>query len=217
MSDKSIVSELQIEVVSDPVCPWCYIGKRRLEEALARFPELRTTVRWSPFQLSPDMPVEGKDRAAHYAEIFGAERAAEIRDNMAETARREGLEFAWKPGARAPNTLLAHVLMAIAGDTPGVDASAVAEALFHAHHVECADLGNIEVLLAIAMASGLAGDGLREALADPERQSRVQTGIRRSAARGITGVPCFIFDNRYAVSGAQPADALADLVRRLTD
>ena len=105
---------ISIEVVSDPVCPWCYIGKRRLEQGLARHPEVTAVIRWSAFQLSPDMPPEGRNRSEHYAAIFGEERAVTIREQMADTARDEGLEFGWTAEARSPNTLRAHVLLALA-------------------------------------------------------------------------------------------------------
>lgn len=207
--------KLNIEIVSDPVCPWCYIGKRRLEAALARQPEVDVQVRWSPYQLTPDMPTEGRDRAEHYAAIFGAERASMIRDNMAETARAEGLNFEWREGARSPNTLGAHLLLAIAQATPGCDASVVAEALFHAHHVNCDDLGDVEVLVTLGVTAGLDEAGLREALADASLATQVREQVQQAAARGVSGVPCFIFNDRYAVSGAQPIDAFADLIARL--
>ncbi|UCG72574.1 MAG: DsbA family oxidoreductase [Chromatiales bacterium] len=210
------MTALQIEIVSDPVCPWCYIGKRRLEAALARHPDVAAEIRWSPFQLSPDMPREGRDRAEHYAAIFGDERAATIRDSMAETARQEGLEFQWLDGARSPNTLGAHVLMDLATDTPGGDTSALAEALFHAHHVDCADLGDPNLLIRLGADAGIDAETVGAALADAERGNRVRAQIQQAAARGVSGVPFFVFNDRYAVSGAQPADALADLISRLT-
>lgn len=210
------MTTLRIEIVSDPVCPWCYIGKRRLDAALARQPEISAEICWAPFQLSPDMPREGRDRAEHYAAIFGDERAAMIRDSMAETARQEGLEFQWLDGARSPNTLGAHVLMDVARETPGCDTSALAEALFHTHHVDCVDLGDPAVLVQLGVQAGIDAETVRHALADAERERRVCAQIQQAAKRGVSGVPCFIFNDRYAVSGAQPADAFADLITRLT-
>jgi len=209
------VTALRIEIVSDPVCPWCYIGKRRLDTALAGHPDVTVEIRWSPFQLTPDMPREGRDRAEHYAAIFGAERAATIRESMVETARQEGLEFQWRDGARSPNTLGAHVLVDLAAETPGCDTSALVEALFHAHHVDCADLGDAAVLTRLGSDAGIDAATLHKALADHRREARVRAQIQQAATRGISGVPCFIFNDRYAVSGAQPADAFADLIGRL--
>lgn len=144
------MTTLRIEIVSDPVCPWCYIGKRRRE------------------------------------------------------------------GARSPNTLGAHMLMDLASDTPGCDTSTLAEALFHAHHVDCADLGDAAVLSRLGIDAGLDAETLRVALADTERENRVREQMEQAAERGVSGVPFFIFNDRYAVSGAQPADAFADLITRLS-
>lgn len=210
------MTSLRIEIVSDPVCPWCYIGKRRLESALAGHPDVEAIVHWTPFQLTPDMPPEGRDREEHYASIFGAERAAMIRESMADTAREEGLDFQWRDGARSPNTLRAHVLMELAQTTPGSDAAGLAEALFHAHHVACADLGNEDVLVGLGTGAGLAADTVREALADSACEADVREKVQQAAARGVSGVPFFIFNDRYAVSGAQPADALSEVIGRLT-
>ncbi|MGI9329694.1 MAG: DsbA family oxidoreductase [Gammaproteobacteria bacterium] len=210
------MATLEIEIVSDPVCPWCYIGKRRLEQALARHPKTRAAIRWSPFQLSPDMPPEGRDRAEHYAAIFGEERAGLIQQSMAETARDEGLEFATKAGARSPNTLAAHVLMSLAEATPDIDSSALAEALFHAHHADSEDLGDAAVLLRLAVSVGLDEAVVQARLNDPAAFEQVLTQIEQVAARGLNGVPSFVFNGRYAVSGAQPVDAFADLIARLS-
>ena len=210
------MTALRIEIVSDPVCPWCYIGKRRLDAALTRYPQVEVAVKWTPFQLAPDMPPEGRDRAEHYASIFGEERAGMIRESMADTARAEGLDFQWHEGARSPNTLRAHVVMALAQDTPGADAAGLAEAMFRAHHVDCADLGDTEVLVELGKGAGVAEEAVRAAIADPEAAAKVRVEVQQAAARGVSGVPFFIFNDRYAVSGAQPADALAEVIDRLT-
>ena len=210
------MARLEIEIVSDPGCPWCYIGKRRLEQALARHPQTQVAIRWSPFQLSPDMPPEGRDRAEHYAAIFGEDRARLIQESMVETAQGEGLKFATKPGARSPNTLAAHVLMSLAEATPDVDASALAEVLFHAHHAESEDLGDPAVLLRLAAAVGLDEEIVQSHLNDPQAFEQVLAQIDQVAARGLNGVPSFVFNGRYAVSGAQPVDAFADLIARLS-
>jgi predicted DsbA family dithiol-disulfide isomerase len=208
---------LRIEIVSDPVCPWCYVGKRRLEKALAQRPDLPVELRWSPFQLSPDMPREGVDRAAHYAKIFGEDRARMIMASMAETGREEGLAFQQKPGARSPNTLSAHVLMSWAQAAPDVDSSALAEKLFEAHHVANEDIGDPEVLARLAGEVGMdAGQVLADLRAGKDEET-VKRQIQQSVARGVSGVPFFIFNDQYAVSGAQPAEAFVDLFDRLAD
>lgn len=206
---------IKIEIVSDQVCPWCYVGKRRLEKALAERPQVTAEIRWLPFQLSPDMPREGKDRAEHYASIFGAERARAINARMAEMGRAEGIGFELKPGARSPNTLAAHVLMYWAGQTPGVDANALAEKLFAAHHVACEDLSDPAVLARIAGESGMDAAEVRRRLDARDDEDKVQALIGQARQMGVTGVPFFIFNRRYAVSGAQPPEAIIELLDQL--
>ena len=207
---------MKIQIVSDHVCPWCYIGKRRLERALAQRPDTRPEISWLPYQLSPDTPREGRDRMSHYENIFGAERARTIMAQMAETARDEGLQFTLKPGARSPNTLPAHVLMYWAGQDPAVDQSGLAERLFSAHHEHCEDLGDIEVLTRIAAECGLDPERVRAGLATGQDEETVRALMREAAQAGVTGVPFFILDGRYAFSGAQPAEAIVELLDRIS-
>lgn len=205
---------LQIQVVSDLVCPWCYVGKRRLERALAARPELRTAITWLPYQLSPDLPREGRDRQEHYATIFGAERARTIMAGMQQTAAAEGLKFETKPGARSPNTLLAHVLLYWADKAPGVDQNAVAERLFAAHHCDSEDLGDPAVLARIAGEAGMDRSTVEADLRAGRDEDRVQALLAEARQAGISGVPFFIFDRQYAVSGAQSPEAFIDIVDR---
>lgn len=214
MSDAS-VNALKVQVVSDPVCPWCYIGKRRLDQALAERPGLAAQVEWLPFQLSPDMPREGKDRQAHYASIFGPERARQIMEGMAGRGAAEGIRFQVKPGARSPNTLSAHVLMLWAGQA-GVDQGALAEKLFHAHHVECEDIGDPAVLARIAGEVGMDPAQVLAGLRSGADEDVVRDLVEQARRAGVSGVPFFIFNGTYAVSGAQPAEAFLELIDRLT-
>lgn len=207
---------LQIQIVSDLVCPWCYVGKRRLERALAARPDLPVHLTWLPFQLSPDMPREGKDRQAHYAAIFGAERARTIMDGMRQTGAAEGLRFEAGPGARSPNTLSAHVLLCWAGEHPGIDQNALAERLFAAHHTHAEDLGDPAVLARIAGEAGMDPAEVEAGLRAGRDEDRVQALIEEARQAGVSGVPFFIFNGQYAVSGAQPPEALLDVIDRLT-
>ena len=206
---------VRIDIVSDFVCPWCYVGKKRLEQALQLVSDVPVEISWQPFQLSPDMPREGRRRADHYREIFGAERADQIMASMRDTGAEEGIAFGADPNAMSPNTLSAHTLLFWAAEDPGVDADAIAEALFAAHHVECADIGDHEVLVRIAAAAGMDGEAVRERLAAGDDEERVQTLISEAAARGVSGVPFYIVNDRYGISGAQPADVLADALRQI--
>jgi len=207
--------KLKIEIVSDFVCPWCYIGKKRVEKALEGAPDVSADIVWRPFQLSPDMPREGRNRLAHYQEIFGEERAAKIMSNMRDTGEEEGIAFGSSPDAMSPNTLSAHTLLLWAEESPDVDADALAEALFRAHHVDCADLGDHEVLAQIAAAEGMDADEVKRRLAAAADEDRVQDAIRESQARGVSGVPFFIVDGKYGLSGAQPAEVLVDAFRQI--
>lgn len=203
---------IQIQIVSDFVCPWCYVGKRRLEAALASRPALNASIEWLPYQLSPDMPREGKDRRAHYAEIFGPERARTIMEKMVATAAADGLVFAAAPGARSPNTLAAHRLLYRAGQMPGVDQNALAERLFAAHHTHSEDIGDPAVLVRLAAAAGIETAGLEAWLRSDAEEEVVLALIAEARRAGVSGVPFFVFDQRQAVSGAQSPEVLAGIL-----
>ncbi len=214
-----IAAPLQIQIVSDPVCPWCYVGKRRLEQALAARPALPVEIRWLPFQLSPDLPREGRDREAHYAAIFGPERAQTIRAQMQATGAAEGLRFETRPGARSPNTLLAHVLLHLAGlpdaRAAGVDQSALAEQLFAAHHTHSEDLGDPAVLARLAGEAGMDPVAVERRLRAGTDEPEVTAMIAAARESGVSGVPFFIFGGRYGLSGAQPVTTLVEVLDRL--
>jgi predicted DsbA family dithiol-disulfide isomerase len=207
--------KLHIEIISDHVCPWCFVGKRRLEKALEMCPDIEAEVSWQPFQLSPDLPREGVKRSDYYREKFGEERAAQIANSMQDTGVEEGIAFGSSPDAMSPNTLAAHTLMLWASEAPNIDVNALAEALFVAHHVECADLGDHDVLTRIAAGAGMDEASVREGLAAAKDEGRVQELIKQSASRGVSGVPFFIINDRYGLSGAQPADTLVDAFRQI--
>ena len=206
---------LQIQIVSDLVCPWCYVGKRRLERALAARPDIRAAVSWLPFQLSPDLPREGKDRQEHYATIFGADRARIIMAGMQQTAAAEGLRFETKPGARSPNTLSAHVLLYRAGQAPDINQNALAERLFAAHHCDSEDLGDPAVLARIAGEVGMDPSTVEADLLAGKDEDRVKALVGEARRAGVSGVPLFIFDRQYTASGAQPSEALLEILDRI--
>jgi predicted DsbA family dithiol-disulfide isomerase len=197
---------LHIEVVSDHVCPWCYVGKRRLEAAIAQRPELNIDVTWQPYQLSPDMPREGRKRIDHYREIFGSDRAQTIMESMKDTGKDEGISFGSSPDAVSPNTLSAHVLMLWASEDEAISVDALAEKLFQAHHVDCENIGDHAVLIRIVGEVGMDTDKVAALLAEGADESRVADLIRTSQERGVSGVPFFIINGRYCFSGAQPPE-----------
>lgn len=210
-----MTTTVKINIVSDHVCPWCYIGKRRLEQALAQRPEVTAQISWLPFQLSPDMPPEGKDRREHYESIFGADRAREIIEGMRVTGAAEGLDFQTRPGARSPNTMAAHRLMYWAAQLDNADQTELAEKLFVAHHVDCDDIGNPDVLARLAGEVGMDPAAVRDKLQTDADEEEVRAMMERARQMGVTGVPFFIVNERYAFSGAQPPEAIVELLDRL--
>jgi predicted DsbA family dithiol-disulfide isomerase len=205
-----MVDLVKIQVISDFVCPWCFIGKRRLEKALAKRPQLNVKIDWMPFQLSPDMPPEGKSRKLHYEEIFGAERAATVIGSMKDTGIDEGINFGTSETAVSPNTLLAHCLLYWAQSDADINPNDVAEKLFVAHHETCLDIGSIDVLVDIANRSGMDANLVRHQLNQRKDEPTISGMIQQIRANQVTGVPFFILDGQYALSGAQPVDILLD-------
>ena len=211
---------LTIDVISDVVCPWCFIGRRRLGIALAQFgasePRVRPLVSWHPFQLNPDLPPEGIDRGAYLAEKFGsAHRAADIYERVRAAGTSVGIDFAFDRIARQPNTLDAHRLISWA-QAQG-SAEELVERLFRAYFLEGRFIGDREALAAIAGEASLSAEAARAYLASSEGTEAIAQMDRRVRELGVTGVPFFIFGGRIAVSGAQePAvlvGAMTDAVR----
>ncbi len=204
---------LTIDVVSDVVCPWCYIGKRKLEAALA-LPEAadlpNIVIRWHAFQLNPDLPSEGISRQAYLEHKFGgASQAGEVYDRVRAAGLAVGLPLNIDGIELQPNTLAAHALMAFAqaGDADGGD---IAERLFNAYFVENRFIGDADVLAEIAEEAGLNGDDARAFVTDPDQLAAVAQSEEEARQLGISGVPFFIFNRSIGVSGAQdPATLLA--------
>ena len=221
---------IRIDLFSDPICPWCFIGKRRLEKALAARPDMAATVYWRPFQLNPDMPAEGMDRQSYLEAKFGGpERAKRIYEPIGIAGASVGIDFAFDQIKVTPNTVAAHLLIRFAQDGDSLDPTvpdrpfdvgrrdAVLDGLFHTYFLEGRNIGEIPVLLEIAEAAGLDASAFQQYLdAGIERSDVIRED---SAARrlGIGGVPCFIIDRAYAVSGAQEPETffpLFDLARQ---
>jgi predicted DsbA family dithiol-disulfide isomerase len=204
-----------IDVVSDVVCPWCYIGKRHLDTLLASLPEAdRIQVRWHPYQLNPIMPPEGEDRQEYLEEKFGSrERAAKIYERVTLAGREAGLNLHFDRIARMPNTSEAHRLLAWTqadGVKPGVGSHALAESFFSAFFTEGMDVGDREVLLERVARTGGDAQDARRWLEGDGGLSEIREWARRSRAFGINGVPFLIFNQKLAVSGAQAVPVLRD-------
>ncbi len=201
---------MHIDIVADVACPWCFIGKRRLERALAQRPDLLVTRSWRAFQLNPDMPAEGIPRALYLAAKFGSPRhAARGCAAIAAAGRGEGIDFAFDRIGRTPNTLRAHRLIRFAANEGRGDA--VVEALFTAYFHDGLDIGNIDVLAASAGRAGLDYDASRLYLESEAGVDEVRAEDRRARRLGIHAVPCFVLERGYAISGAQEPEMFLPL------
>jgi predicted DsbA family dithiol-disulfide isomerase len=204
-----------VEIWSDVVCPWCYIGKRRLEAALAGFDHADgVEVRWRSYQLDPFAPVRRDgDPAARLAAKYGLsyDQAVAAQDRMTRTAAEEGIEF-HLDRAKWGNTLDAHRLLHLAGDAGVQDA--VKERLLAAYFTEGEPIGEPDTLLRLVGEAGLDRAAAEEVLAGDRWTGEVRADEAKAAALGVTGVPFFLFGERYAVGGAQPADLLLQALER---
>lgn len=193
---------LTIDVVSDVICPWCFIGKRRLETALGVRP---VAIRWHPFQLNPDMPREGIDRRAYRTRKFGSwERSLELDAQVAVAGQGEGIAFHFDRMARTPNTLDAHRIIWLAGERGVQDA--VVEALFLAYFTEGRNLSDRVTLAEIAAVAGLDRAEVDSLLAGDGGLDVVRAGEEQARRLGVSGVPFFVVNGRVVLSGARPPE-----------
>ncbi|MGD9599257.1 MAG: DsbA family oxidoreductase [Steroidobacteraceae bacterium] len=207
-----------VEVFSDTVCPWCYVGKRRFEQAAAARPQFAIEVRWLPFELNPDMPPEGANRAEYLRAKFGdANRFADTQRTLRDLGTDLGIDFHFERIERAPNTRRSHALIAWAAGTPdGARAqSGVKDRILNAYFSEGRDIGDPDVLAAIAHDAGLDADAARAAIDEPALHREIASLEARAHSWGITGVPAFVFERRYLVSGAQEPAVFLQLLDRL--
>ena len=198
---------MQIDIFFDLVCPWCFIGKHRMDRALAERPSLPVELNWQPFQLNPGMPPGGMDRRDYLSAKFGGSgRAAQIYAMVAETAERDGLTLELDAIRRTPNTLDAHRLVRFA-TRHGRDPAHVAEAIFQAYFQQGRDIGDRNTLADIGEEIGLDRTGVDDHLASRNDINHVRSADAAARRMGIQAVPCFVFDRRYALSGAQEPDS----------
>ncbi len=194
---------MRIDVFSDVVCPWCFVGKRRLEQALAQAKLEDAEIHWHAFQLNPDLPPEGVDRHSYLESKFGPGALERIHARLDEVGKSAGIDFQFDKIQRSPNTLDAHRLLWLAGAQGKQDA--LKEALLEAYFMEGRDVGDHAVLTDIASQVGLEGD-IPAWLASDAGKHEVQEDLAQAARLQISGVPFFIFEGRIALSGAQPPE-----------
>ncbi|WP_111413554.1 DsbA family oxidoreductase [Billgrantia lactosivorans] len=199
---------VDITVISDAICPWCFIGKRHLDLALAELPgEIGVSVAWHPFELNPDMPAGGLPRREYRTAKFGSwERSRALDAQVEAAAAQAGIEIHHERMTRTPNTFDAHRLIWLAGEH-GVQ-SAVVAALFRSYFVEGEDIGDGAVLAKAARDGGLADIDMSAFLASDQGRAEVKAGLDEAQRLGVSGVPTFIFNHSIGLSGAQPPEAL---------
>lgn len=204
--------KLHIDVYSDVVCPWCYVGKRRLERALKEWrDDVPVEMKWRPFQLNPTMPKDGMDRTIYLETKFGSlDVFNEMEQRLLEAGRAEQIPFAFEKIARTPNTFLAHRLIWYAGQQGCQDA--VVESLFKGYFEEGSDIGSKSILVELADRVGLGADDF---LTSEEGTAEVKAEESMGHKLGIRGVPYFVIDQNYGISGAQPVEVFVAAMEKV--
>lgn len=210
-TDKTIA----VDIVSDVMCPWCYVGKRRLEKAIAARPDVKFDIRWRPFQLDPTIPPEGVDRKAYLKKKFGDNAGGAMYDNLRQAGEAEGIPFAFDDIDVSPNTLNAHRVIKWAATANVQDD--VVEALFKGYFVEGANLTKKSYLGEIAEAAGMEREVVDRLLAGDADLEMVREEIALAQRMGVTGVPCFILANKLVVMGAQDSTVLIQAIDQALD
>lgn len=208
--------KINISKVYDFACPWCYVGKKRLDRAIAQRPDVDFSVDWQPFQLNPNMPREGRNRWEYYRTKFGDERAKGILEKHKRVGAAEGIAFCDQPEAMAPNTLSAHTLMYWGEQDGRVDTAILAEKLYYSHHVACENIGDHDVLVRIAGEVGMDQTSVARKLDAGRDEDKIKQQINNARERGINSVPYFVINDRYKLSGAQPVEKLLEVFDHVT-
>jgi predicted DsbA family dithiol-disulfide isomerase len=211
------IAPIRLDIFSDPVCPWCYVGKANLDRALAQHPDHPFAIQWHPFQLNPDMPAEGVAKRAYLEQKFGGKaRVDAIHERLREVARNAGVLMDPDKPQRMPNTLNAHRLIHWAG-IEGVQ-QAVVDALMRAYWVEGRDIGDLETLADIAGENGMDRAATLRLLQSDADADDLLARDQDARQKGVNAVPTFLIAQQYVVSGAQPPDTwekvIAELVGR---
>ena len=209
-------SSLRIDAYADIACPWCYIGRRRLQAALAQRPALDATLRWRPFQLQPNLPPEGRDWRAFAEAKFGSwERAQQMFAHVQQASASDDLTFDFEAMAVAPNTADAHRLVLWAQDEGA--GGAMAETLFRAYFTEGRNVSDAAVLAACAAEAGLDADAARSVLAGDAYADAVRESQAQAREHGVRGVPFYRLGGRTTIAGAQPVDTMVGALDRAVE
>lgn len=205
-----------LDIISDPICPWCYIGKAKLDRALEAAPDHPFEIQWLPFQLNPDMPTEGMDRREYLELKFGGRDGAErVYGEIAKAAEAAGLEIAFDKIKRTPNTLNAHRLIRWAGVEE--KQTRVVSQLFKRYFLEGQDISDHDVLVEVATTVGMEGDLVHRLLeGDSDLAETIAEG-KKAREMGVQGVPCFIVASSYAIRGAQQTETWAKIITEIVE
>lgn len=208
---------MQIDVIADTVCPWCFIGKRRLARAMAMRPDIAFDVKWRPYRLDPTVPREGMDRRAYMRMRFGSDpmKIVEMHKQIIAEGEKDGIAFNFEAIARRPDSMNSHRLIRWA-EAAGVQDDVV-EQLFIAYFENGDDIGDIRILSDIADLCGMDGFEIAELLESDADIAMVEREDRLAREMGVTGVPAMIFGGRLAVSGARDADVLLSIINRAAE
>jgi predicted DsbA family dithiol-disulfide isomerase len=211
-----MTANLRVDIFSDTICPWCYLGKRRFELALAARPQYEPRIEWRPFELNPDLPWDGVERAAYMTAKFGnPSKIEESQAALVSLGRAVGLEFRFDLIERVPNTRRSHILIAHAARR-GLG-SEVKERIMQAYFEEGRNISDVDELVRLGVEAGLGERDARAAVVLREGQDGVVAAERHATVLGITGVPAFIFDRQYSVSGAQEIPTFIQVIDQVVD
>ncbi|MBZ0262735.1 MAG: DsbA family oxidoreductase [Hyphomicrobiales bacterium] len=203
---------ISIDVISDVICPWCFLGKRRLDKAIALLAGVKVEVNWRPFFLDPTIPAEGMSRRTYLENKFGTERLKTIHDPLIAAGKADGVPYAFDKITRTPNTMDAHRL--IRWSHASGKQHDVSERLFMAYFNGGLDIGDRTVLAKIADEAGMDGSDVSTKLDSDADVAAVNAEVEHAYRMGVTGVPCFIFAQKQGLMGAQPAEVLAEAINR---
>jgi predicted DsbA family dithiol-disulfide isomerase len=206
---------IKVDIVSDVACPWCYVGKRRLENAIAQWEGTPIEIEWHPYQLDPNMPTEGLTRDTYLGNKFGdVERAKQMTDHLTNVGKEVGIDFDFGDTWLAVNTLPLHQMLAVAGQEGFNDI--LKERFLKAYFVETLHLNDTNVLETIGAEFGWSSEKVQSIIQNEALGKAVQQKIAQYQERGVTGVPFFIINNQYGISGAQPSDVFLDAFKQIT-
>ena len=211
-----MTAQMRIDIYSDTVCPWCFLGKRRFELALAQRPYLEPRVAWRPFELNPDMPWEGVERAAYLtAKVGGPDRVAALEEALTQQGEAIGVRFRFDLIKRMPNSRRSHLLIAHAARY-GLQAK-IKDRVMQAYFEEGSDIGELDELVRLGVEAGLGEREARAALVLREGQDGVVAAERHAGTLGITSVPTYIFDGQYTLAGAQEPSNMARILDQVAE